>query len=133
MVDAYATALDVEDRWRPLTEVETRLANTLAVDASVRVRRRFPTIDARIASGSVDPLEVTAVVAGMVKRAMIAPEGVSLHTQVGGPYQDTKRYANPLGDLYLTADDLAVLSEGGMSRRAFSVDLTPQPVTIVLP
>ncbi|HEX8489320.1 MAG TPA: Gp19/Gp15/Gp42 family protein [Propionibacteriaceae bacterium] len=129
MPDVYATHQDVADRWRPLTSSEKPKVITLLLDASLRVRRRFPTLEARLTSGELDPREVTAVVAGMVKRAMLSggAEGVTQYANTGGPFTESRTYANPAGSLEFTADDLAVLSESGTSRRAFSVDLTPQP------
>jgi hypothetical protein len=126
MVVSYAEPSDVADRWRPLTDEEERRARTLLMDASLRVRRRFPRIDDRITLGDLDPMEIAAVVAGMVKRAMISTgyEGVTQSTQAAGPFQSSQSFTNPNGNLYFTADDLAVLSDGGQ-RRAFTVDLTP--------
>jgi arginine deiminase len=104
------------------------------MDASFRVRRRFPSVDARITAGDLDRMEVAAVVAGMVKRAMLAGDGaVTSQQEIAGPFQRNVQYANPMGNLYFTADDVATLSEGGSSRRAFSVDLTPPPAVYYYP
>lgn len=129
MPDAYATAKDVANGWRPLSSEEFERASVLVARASRLVRAKFTTLDARIARGDVDPLLVADVVAGMARRAMLAPEGVIQHTQTGGPFTESRRYANPTGRLDFTADDLAVLSDAGGSRRAFSLDLAPQPAT----
>ena len=115
----YATADDVASRWRPLSDAEAELADTLALDVSYRVKRKFPTLDARILAGDVAFAEVTAVVAGIVKRAMIgADAGGAVQSQqdVAGPFSRQVTYANPMGNLYFTAEDLAVLSEGGTGR-----------------
>lgn len=127
MAGSYATAADLEARWRPLSDVERVRADTLLGDASRRVRRRFPSTDARIASGALDVLEVVDVVAGMVKRVMLVgaeAESVSQQSQSAGPFSLSQTYTNPMGDMYFTANDLALLSEG-TARRAFTVDLTP--------
>ena len=129
MPDVYATADDVADRWRPLAPEERRKAQVLAEDASYRVRRRFPTLDARITRGDIDRREVTAVVAGMVKRALLGggAEGVSQQTEARGPFSTTVQFATPVGTLAFTEDDLAALAEpttGAGRRRAFSVDLS---------
>lgn len=113
----YATADDVAARWRPLSDAEAELADTLALDASYRVKRKFPTLEARILVGDVAFAEVTAVVAGMVKRAMLSADGaVQSQQEVAGPFSRQVTYANPMGNLYFTAEDLAVLSEGGTGR-----------------
>jgi hypothetical protein len=128
MVTPYATADDVQDRWRPLSSDERRLAGVLALDATFLIRRRFPSVDTRLGSGDLDPHEVAAIVAGMVKRAMQGSENgpVTSQQDVAGPFQRNLQYANPMGNLYLTAENIAQLSEGGSGRRAFSVDLTPR-------
>jgi hypothetical protein len=107
MADPFATADDVAARWRPLTSDEEDQANLFAGDASALIRARFPGID-----GQVDPAILTIVVAGMVKRAMIAPDdGVSQESETVGPYSRSQSLANPLRNVFLTAADL-VLIEG---------------------
>ena len=127
MPDVYASSDDVAIRWRPLTSQEELLASTLVVDASLKVRRRYPATDARIASGDLDEREVVAVVAGMVKRAMMTggAEGVTQRAEGIGPFSGSETYANPLGNLFFTAEDRTVLEDSGARRRAFSIDLTP--------
>lgn len=126
MAESFAVVEDLEDRWRPLTPAERTRAGVLLGAASRRVRRQFPGTDARIAAGDLDPLEVVDVVAGMVKRVLLAgdTEGVTQRSETVGPFGYAQSFGNPMGDLYFTANDLATLSEGG-TRRAFSVDLTP--------
>ena len=134
MSESYAYASDVEAGWRPLTPEESDRADVLARRASMRIRRKFPTLDARLTSGAIDPEEVAGVVAGMVQRAMtVGAPGVSAQQDMAGPFQRNLQFANPMGDLYLTADDIAVLSEGGSGSKAFSVDLTPPPVVTFIP
>lgn len=132
MPNVYASPDDVAARWRPLSSQEEATASALLVDASFRVRRRFPTVDARIAAGTLDALEVVGVVAGMVKRAMLAggEDGVAQLTEAAGPYSSSRRYVNPLGNLFFTADDIDALGDPltSPSRRAFAVDLTPPVV-----
>jgi hypothetical protein len=121
---SYATVDDLAARWRPLTEAETARAATLLGVASRRARRKFPTLDLRVATGDLDPLEVTDVVCDVVKRVLLTggPEGVRQESETLGPFARSQTYANPLGNLYFTPEELAVLGTG---RRAFVVDLTP--------
>jgi hypothetical protein len=101
---------DVADRWRPLTSAEQTVAETLLFDASMLIRARFPGIDDQIAAGGVDPDVVAMVVAGMVKRAMIAPaDGLSQQSESVGPYSHSQSYANPLGNVFLTAADVTLI------------------------
>ena len=60
----------------------------------------------------------------MVKRAMLADDtaGVQSATQTTGPFSDTVAYANPDGDLYLTASEQRSL--GADRRRAFTIRMT---------
>lgn len=101
----FATAADVAARWRPLTSAETVVATTLCADASALIRQRFPGID-----GQVDPAILTMVVAGMVKRALIAPDdGVSQESEATGPYSHSQTFANPMQNVFLTAADLVLI------------------------
>jgi hypothetical protein len=100
----------VADRWRPLTPAEEPIADALARDASAIIRARFPGIDAQVTSGAVDLDTLTMVTAGMVKRAMVAPaDGVTSQTDGMGPYSHAQTYANPLGNVFLTASDLVLI------------------------
>lgn len=106
----YATASDVAARWRPLTTEEAARAGILAGDASALLRAEFPGIDGQIASGAVDPALLTIVVAGMVKRAMLAPpDGISQESEGVGPYSHSQSYANPMGNVFITAAERTLI------------------------
>jgi len=109
--EPFATYTDVEAVWRTLTEYEISRAEKLIEYASRKVRREFPGIDARIAAGSLDALDVEMVVVAMVKRAMMnsALEGVESQQQTAGPFAQTVRPSNPDGSLYFTKAELASL------------------------
>jgi hypothetical protein len=112
MATPFATSADVAARWRPLTAAEQTVADTLVGDASALIRARFPGIDASIAAGNLDPDIVKMVVAGMVKRALVAPlDGVSQQSEGTGPYSHSETFANPMRNVFLTAADM-VLIEG---------------------
>lgn len=118
-MSALATAQDVADRWRPLTTDEITLVNILLIDASDIVRVRFPDVDARILSGSLAVTTVVRVVAGMVRRAMMNrdTEGITQGSETVGPFAHSQTYANPNGNLYLTADDIRSFEPEGFSPR----------------
>lgn len=90
--------------------------------ASRYVRGEVPGIDARIAAGDVDPDLVADIVCELVETAVNAPGGPGIASiqQGAGPYQETLTFANPRGDLYLTAKHRRLLAAGGQ-RRAFTV------------
>lgn len=107
---SFATPADVAARWRPLTDAEITVATTLCLDASNLIRAQFPGIDAQLASGAIDPDVLTAVTAGMVKRAMVAPsDGISEQSEAMGPFSQSQTYANPLGNVFLTAADTTMI------------------------
>lgn len=110
MPAAFATPDDVAARWRPLTDAETAVAATLVGDASTLIRQRFPGIDAQVTSGAVSADVLMIVVAGMVRRALIAPDdGVSQESATIGPHSATQTYANPMRNIFLTDADLTLI------------------------
>lgn len=127
-MNVYATPSDVAARWRPLTSDQEAVAAVLIEDASSMIRSRWPQVDARLAAGTLTDADVTRVVAGMVKRAMLngAAEGVESQSQTAGPFAVTHRYANPSANLYFSAEDVR-LFDGTPRRRAFAVDLCQAP------
>jgi len=125
---AYATVTDLEARWRPLSDAEKARAGVLLGVASRKVRALCKGIDQRIANDDLDPDLVTDVVCEMVKRGMATPVDQLPITQIqqtGGPFSESKTFANPSGDLYLTKADKKLLGCGGQV--AFTVPLIPEP------
>jgi hypothetical protein len=108
-----ATVDDLEARWRPLSAGERERATVLLDDAFRRVEARFPTLRDRVAAGTVDPLTVVDVVTGMVRRVLVAggTENITQQSQAIGPFSLGQSFANPMGNLYLTAEDVALLRD----------------------
>ena len=115
----FAEVSDLEGRWRPLSDSEQTIAETLLTDASIMVRNRAS--DAK----HTDADTLRMVVCEMVKRAMAGPMaagmGVNSIQQGAGPYQQTASFTNPLGDLYLSKSDLKDLGSG--RQVAFTIEL----------
>lgn len=110
MAAPFATSDDVAARWRPLSPAELQVADVLAGDASSLIRARFPGIDAQVVAGSIDANVLAMVVSGMVKRALIAPaDGIASQSETVGPYSHSQTYANPLGNVFLSAGDLTLI------------------------
>ncbi len=123
---SFAVSSDLAEFWRPLTPAEKDRVDTLLAYATAMIRRRVPNIDARIESGDISEIEVRLVTVAMVKRVMLAgdTEGVTQTTNSVGQVSESRSYGNPMGSLYLSRDDLSILSSS-RSGVAFTVDLTP--------
>ena len=109
---SYATIEDLEARYGELSsELEGR-ATVLLDDAAT-------IIDAYVTADTTDErwlARARLVSCAMVNRALHASEsdayGVSQATMTAGPYTQNVSYANPSGDLYLTATEKRTLSIG---------------------
>ena len=102
-----ATIADVEARWRTLSADEAATAATLITDASGMVRVRVPTIDDRLAAGTLSAETVAGVVARMVLRVMRNPEGKVSESIDDYTYRRSDAVAD--GSLYLSDDELRLL------------------------
>src|SRR5690606_13507201 len=105
-VTAYATAADLEARWRTLTSDEKTRAGVLLVDAAIIIDRECPPADPLTDEGARKMVSCS-----MVKRAMASGEGASVDSQTAqaGPFSNTFKFSNPSGDLYLTKSERRTL------------------------
>lgn len=120
---AYATTEDLAARWRALTTAEESLAEALLEDASGEIdaefRRLGRVVADEITAGNVTTDDLKVVACRVVKRAMASPlgedDGAAIETMQfsAGPFQESRKYANPTGDLYLTKADRRRLGIGG--------------------
>lgn len=106
---AYATYEDLQARWRTLTEAEQATATTLLEDAA-------GIIDAAVTIDTEDTTQLANaryVSCAMVRRSMQASEsdmiGISQASATMGPFSQQATFANPTGELYLTAQEKAML------------------------
>lgn len=109
---AYATVDDLESRWHALEGDEADRAEVLLEDAAAM-------LDALV---EVDPEDekqanlLKIVSCSMVTRAMLSAEsdayGVSQLDYGMGPFSQAAHFANPNGDLYLTAQEKRLLGIG---------------------
>ncbi|GAB3293009.1 Gp19/Gp15/Gp42 family protein [Pseudoclavibacter terrae] len=116
----FASVTDLEARWKTLTADERTRAAVLLGDASQLILDEVPR------ATDADPKTRQRIVCGIVKRAMSGPAdgvGITSLQQGAGPFQATTQFANPTGDLYLTAADRRAL--GAKRQRAFEIDLLP--------
>ncbi len=100
--DPYADAGDLAGYWRPLTADEQGRATTL-LGWAAQLISELPGCD------EFDPLVCAAVSMDMVKRAMIGGGGVIEIDQGMADMTATRRYANPMGNLYLSSQELGRL------------------------
>jgi hypothetical protein len=129
--------MDVGLGWRDLTEGEAARAALLLAKASRQIRAEFPSVDARILAGKLDPELVADVACDMVRRVLSVPttqQPASQVQQSAGPFSFGVTLANPAGDMYLTKAERKKLSLS--AQRAGSVDMLPplpEPVPPVWP
>lgn len=124
---AFATSQRVANTWRPLTSAEEVVADELLAQASRRIRHRFPTIDARIAAGDIDPDLVGDVAVAMVKRVMQNPDGLQME-QIE---DSVTRWDSSTRRLELIDDEIDLLTppETARTGQAFQVPFGNVPPT----
>lgn len=113
---AFATVEDLEARWRTLSTDEQAVATVLLDDASAMIRATCP--------DATDADILKLVVCAMVKRAMLAADapGVKTTQETAGPFSQSYTYANPMGDMYVTAAEKRLLGCG--RQVAFTVPMS---------
>lgn len=114
-----ATTADVAARWRPLTAEETTVATALLTDASAVLRARVATLDERVASGDLPAALVVAVCSQMVLRVLRNRDG--LVTEQIDDYGYRRADGAADGRLYVTRDELDLLTEAASSGVAFTI------------
>ncbi|WAY18402.1 phage Gp19/Gp15/Gp42 family protein [Mycolicibacterium fortuitum] len=123
-------ALDLPDPYAEVTDLETYWGRTLTQSekdrATVLLGWAAQIINEQPGSDDFDPLVCAQVSMDMVKRAMLNGDGVSSSsTQQAMADMSatvTNRYVNPVGNLYLTAQEADRLA-GRSGPAAFSVAL----------
>ena len=109
---AFAGPSDLEARWRPLSASERARAEVLLSDAS-----GILTAELSEAGREIDPDDdalasnLRSVCCSMVKRVMAGGDGGD-YTQASvtaGSFSQQYTFANPAGDMYLTAQERRLL------------------------
>lgn len=109
-----ATVDDVVDRFRPLTDQEEINAEAFLEDAWWMILARRPNIEANMDAGTVLEGNVIRVVASMVRRILLNPEG--LLEEAIDDYRKRRDQLVSSGTLRIDPDELADLTPGGSSR-----------------
>lgn len=100
------TQTDVETALvRPLTSTEQQFIDGLCNQAIVKLRAALRNVDARVAAFEadstaaigIDPAVVTAVLAGVVKRVLVNPQGAWSATQSIGPKSQSITFSGDRG------------------------------------
>jgi len=128
MSQPLAVPSDVEDMWRPLSGSEMSRVANLITKASSMLRQRAPWLDARMARfkvdptdlGGLDPVTVATVVATIVKRFLVNPDGATNTSETTGPYSYSRGFAlrgdrDVRGELSVTDSDVAALAPAQLS------------------
>lgn len=118
-----ATYEDVEARWRPLSDSEQAVATVRLADVERMIRRRIPTLDARIAADENFGLDVVRVMADAVIRVLLNPDGKRQESI--DDYSWTRDRSISDGALRITAAEWLLLGVTVGSRKAFMIDTTP--------
>lgn len=89
MVEPLAAIKDLEGAWRPLTALEKTNAEYYLGAASRQIRRRWKTVDQRIASNELGAEDVADVVVELVLEKLGGPQirNARSWTQGAGPFQ----------------------------------------------
>ncbi|MBT1173578.1 hypothetical protein JS528_09545 [Bifidobacterium sp. MA2] len=106
----FAEVPDLEARWHALTAAEQAKAEALIADASDLIVTTCP--NWRQATAQT----LKRITCAVVKRAMLARDettGITQGTQTAGSYSESYTYANPSGDIYLTASEKESLGGDG--------------------
>lgn len=121
-----ATSADVASRWRPLTDAETIVADTLLADAWRMIVRRIPDVEDRMAdavSGVTYTADVVMVQANAVMRVLKNPDG--MRSESIDDYSWTRDRTLSAGNLQITDDEWELLGAATGTGGAFSIDTMP--------
>jgi len=149
MGDPLAIPDDLADIWRPLSDAEVTRATNLIEKASDRLRQKCPfDIDARMALYTSSPEDITAlnpsivadVVVGIVKRAMVNPNGLFSETETNGPFSHSQTFVGRYdktatdvrGTLQVTESDIDQLRPAVPAPAPFAFQVgIPDPQVLV--
>lgn len=122
MPAVVAEVQDLRDRYEEtLTADQERVAETRLADALAELRAKVTSLDARVDDGTLDQSVVSRVQVDMVLRLIRNPEGKRQESI--DDYSWTRDQALSDGQLYVTANELALLAPPRRSRLWRSVRL----------
>jgi hypothetical protein len=129
MADALVRRTDVETiMMRPLTDTEDDYIYDLCRQASILLRAAVPSVDDRITAGTLDAELVGVVLAGVIKRYLDNPKGLSTISVSTGPYSQSEGRASQItsdAGLLVTPADVNRLQPVGRTTSPGVVQLQP--------
>jgi hypothetical protein len=109
-MEPFATADDLEKRWRVLTDSEKTQAGTLLGDATSLISAKLSR--SGIPASEIDENLLESICCNVVKRSMMSGTDeapMSQFSNTVGPFAASYTYANPTGDIYLTSAEKTAL------------------------
>lgn len=131
MINLYATAQDVRDRWIASTlPPDDAILEKYLYEAALIIDAEYPHLRKQSATDPDLTERLKIVSARMVTRAVQNPDRVRQIQESTGPFTGGMTYdAATLGDMRLTPDDTAILLGGSYrAGKAFTVDTTPPDI-----
>lgn len=109
---AFATPEDLEARWRMLSDSEKGRAEALLEDAAAMLHAEFAAVGKEIdETDELQKVNLKVISCSMVKRVMASGQGADITqtSMTAGSFSEQFTYANPTGDMYLTANERRIL------------------------
>lgn len=105
-MEMLAEIADLETAWRPLRTAEKSRAEYYLGAASRQIRRRWKTVDQRIASGEIGADDVKDVIIQLVLPKLDAPpvHNAKSWTQASGPFQQQVTLQSGTRELFAFED-----------------------------
>lgn len=115
----FAEIESIEAAWRPLTTAEKTRAQYYLGMASRRIRRRWPDVDDRLASGKLDSDDVSDVVVELVLGAIGGPpiRGAKSFSEGVGPMSRSATLTEARTDPLFLEEWMVAVFEGATSTR----------------
>lgn len=111
---AYADVTDIEQRWRALDADEQARAAVLLEDASAMLASMVTVDDSDQRQAQALKMVCVNMVVRVMSAGTSAAFGATNASMTGGPYTQSWTYEAPMGDMYLTKAEKAMLGVSAM-------------------
>lgn len=115
---AYATPDDLAVRWRPLNPSEIDRASALLDDAAMYLEAEYRRCDKEIDQDDLIQMSALKIVSCSMVKRVLASSGLSIDgadgdftqlSKTAGSFTEQYTFANPSGDMYITAREYRLL------------------------